>query len=68
MLHHEALQHLDGNLTNLPELLQSCTGFPEQQSNQEVILTEVIRQRVIQLEVCEDKWDDKETRTDRQEK
>lgn len=68
MLHHEALQHLDGNLTNLPELLQSCAGFPEQQSNQEVILTEVIRQRVIQLEVCEDKWDDKETRTDRLKK
>lgn len=51
VLYHQTLQHLDGYLTNLPELLQSCTDLPEQQPNQEVVLTEVICQRVIQLEV-----------------
>lgn len=51
VLHHQVLQHLDGYLTNLPELLQGRTDLPEQQPDQEVILTEVICQRVIQLEV-----------------
>lgn len=51
VLYHKVLQHVDGNLTDLPELLQSCTDLPEQQTNQEVVFTEVISQRVIQLEV-----------------
>lgn len=51
VLHHQVLQHVDGYLSNLPELLQSCTDLPEQQPDQEVVLTEVICQRVIHLEV-----------------
>lgn len=51
VLYHQTLQHLDGILTDLPELLQSCINFPEQQPHQEVVLAEVICQRVVQLEV-----------------
>lgn len=51
VLHHQVLQHLDGDLTSLPELLQRCVDLPEQQPDQEVVLTEVICQRVIQLQV-----------------
>lgn len=64
MLHHEALQYLDGNLTDLPELLQSGTDLPEQQPDQEVVLAEVIGQRVIQLEVCRFKGHDEAIRTE----
>lgn len=63
VLYHQTLQHLDGYLTNLPELLQSCTDLPEQQPNQEVVLTEVICQRVIQLEVWGEEEEDEEIRT-----
>lgn len=52
MLDHQALQHLDGDLTDLPELLQGCVHLPQQQPHQEVVLAEVVGQRVIQLEVC----------------
>lgn len=52
MLDHQALQHLDGDLTDLPELLQGCVHLPEQQPHQEVVLAEVVSQRVVQLEVC----------------
>lgn len=44
VLYHQTLQHLDGILTNLPELLQSCTDLPEQHPDQEVVLAEVICQ------------------------
>lgn len=44
VLYHQTLHHLDGNLTDLPELLQSCINLPEQQPHQEVVLAEVICQ------------------------
>ncbi len=64
VLYHQALQHVDGNLTNLPELLQSCIDLPEQQPDQEVVLTEVVCQRVIQLEVWGEEEEDEEMRID----
>lgn len=54
VLDHQGLQHLDGDLTDLPELLQGCVHLPEQQPHQEVVPAEVVRQRVIQLEVCQE--------------
>lgn len=60
VLYHQILQHLDGYLTNVPELLQSCTDLPEQHPNQEVVLTEVICQRVIKLEVWGQEEDDED--------
>lgn len=51
VLYHQILEHLDGYLTDLPELLQSCADLSEQHPDQEVVLTEVICQWVVQLEV-----------------
>lgn len=59
VLDHQALQHLDGDLTDLPELLQGCVHLPEQQPHQEVVLAEVVGQRVIQLEVCQEEEEKK---------
>lgn len=53
MFDHEVLQHLDGYLANVPELLQSGADLSEQQPDQEVVLTEVVRQRIVHMEVCE---------------
>lgn len=61
VLYHQILQHLDGYLTDLPELLQSCADLPEQHPDQEVVLTEVICQRVIQLEVWGEEEDGEDT-------
>lgn len=54
VFYHQTFQHVDGYLTDLPELLQSGADFPEQESHQEVVLAEVICQWVIQLEVWEE--------------
>lgn len=62
VLDHQALQHLDGDLTDLPELLQGCVHLPEQQPHQEVVLAEVVGQRVIQLEVCREEEEKKTER------
>lgn len=60
VLDHQALQHLDGDLTDLPELLQGCVHLPEQQPHQEVVPAEVVRERVIQLEVCREEEEEEE--------
>lgn len=44
MFDHQTLQHVDGDLTDLPELLQSHVDLPEQEAHQEVVLAEVVRQ------------------------
>lgn len=49
---HQPLEHLDGDLTDLSELLKSAAHLPHQQPHQEVVSTEVIRQRVVQLKIC----------------
>ena len=49
---HQSLQHLDGDLTDLSELLKSPAHLPEQQPNQEVVPTEVVSQRIVELEIC----------------
>lgn len=49
MLDHQPLQHLDGNLTDLSGLPKSPAHFPKQESHQEVLLTEVVSERIIQL-------------------
>lgn len=51
VLHHQALQHLDGDLANLPKLLQSPAHLAQQQTDQEVVAAEVVGQRVVQLQV-----------------
>lgn len=51
VLDHQVLEHVDGYLTDLPELLQGPANLPQEQPNQEVVLTEVVCQRVVQLEV-----------------
>lgn len=52
MLDHEVLQHLDGDLPDLSELLQTPTHLSQQKPDQEVVFTEVVCQRVILLEIC----------------
>ncbi len=52
VLDHQPLEHLDGDLTYLPELLKSSANLPQQQPHQEVVSTEVISQRVVQLKIC----------------
>lgn len=49
---HQPLEHLDGDLTDLSELLKSPTHLPHQQPHQEVVSTEVIGQRIVQLKIC----------------
>lgn len=49
---HQPLEHLDGDLTDLSELLKSPTHFSHQQPHQEVVSAEVISQRVVQLKIC----------------
>lgn len=66
VLDHQAFQHLDGDLTDLPELLQGCVHLPEQQPHQEVVLAEVVGQRVIQLEVCREEEGEKRKRRRRE--
>lgn len=53
VLDHQVLEHVDGYLTDLSKLLQGPAHLPQQQPNQEVVLTEVVCQRVVQLEVWE---------------
>ena len=60
VLDHQVLEHVDGYLTDLPELLQGPANLPQQQPNQEVVLTEVVCQRVVQLEV----WEEDKQETD----
>lgn len=52
MLDHEVLQHLDCDLSDLSELLQGPAHFSQQEPDQEVVFAEVVRQRVILLEIC----------------
>ena len=49
---HQSLEHLDGDLTDLSELLKSAAHLPQQQPHQEVVSTEVISQRIVQLKIC----------------
>lgn len=49
---HQPLEHLDGNLTDLSELLKSPAHLPHQQPHQEVVSTEVVGQRIVQLKIC----------------
>lgn len=49
---HQPFEHLDGNLTDVPLLLESPTHLPQQQAHQEVVSAEVVSQRVIQLQIC----------------
>lgn len=49
---HQSLEHLDGNLTDLSELLKSPAHLSQQQPHQEVVSTEVITQRIVQLKIC----------------
>lgn len=49
---HQPLEHLDGDLTDLSELLKSTAHLPQQQPHQEVVSTEVVSQGIVQLEIC----------------
>lgn len=49
---HQPLEHLNGDLTDLSELLKGAAHLPHQQPHQEVVSTEVICQRVVQLKIC----------------
>lgn len=48
---HQPLEHLDGDLTDLSELLKGAAHLPHQQTHQEVVSTEVVSQRVVQLKI-----------------
>lgn len=52
VLDHQPLEHLDGDLTDLSELLKGPAHFSHQQPHQEVVSAEVISQRVVQLKIC----------------
>lgn len=49
---HQSFEHLDGDLADLSVLLKSPPDLPQQQAHQEVVSTEVVSQRVVQLEIC----------------
>lgn len=51
VFYHQPLEHLDGDLTDLSELLKSPAHLPQQQAHQEVVPTEVVRQRIVQLKI-----------------
>lgn len=52
VLDHQALEHLDGDVADLSELLQGTAHLPHQQPHQEVVAAEVVGQGVVQLKVC----------------
>lgn len=62
MFDHQPLEHLDGDLTDLSELLKSPAHLPHQQPHQEVVSTEVISQRVVQLKICSSRQQSAEVR------
>lgn len=48
---HQGFENLNGDLPDLSILLKSTPNLPQQQAHQEVVSTEVISQRVVQLEI-----------------
>lgn len=49
VLDHQALEHLDGDVAHLSELLEGSAHLPHQQPHQEVVAAEVVGQGVVQL-------------------
>lgn len=54
VFHHQTLQNIYGDLLDLSKLLHGPAHFPHQEPNQEVIPAEVVGQRVVKLQVCEE--------------
>lgn len=54
MFDHQTLQNAYGDLLDLSKLLHSSANLPQQEPDQEMIPAEVIGQRVVKLQVCEE--------------
>lgn len=52
VLDHQPLEHLDGDVADLSELLEGAAHLPHEEPHQEVVTAEVIGQGVVQLKVC----------------
>lgn len=57
MFDHQGLQNVYGNLLDLSKLLHGSAHLPQEEPDQEVIPAEVIGQRVVELQVCEETFE-----------